>query len=228
MKNRSVSYAASFGDPHFSEESYRILNDRVLNFRALGIRENLMIPYLREHTTVPVQRTIDPTLLLTAEDYRQITAERIEEDRYLLLYSRRYSPEMEAYADTLASENGWKIVDISLRAINAERGHRMAYGAGVEEFLSLVKHAEYVVTNSFHGAIFSVQFRRPFAVFSREQCGNKTDELMQLFGLRDRLLISGKEHFAPIVYDEVHETIAEARSTSLAFLQTELELLRGS
>jgi len=46
-----------------------------------------------------------------------------------------------------------------------EKGHIMAYDAGVEEFLSLVKNAEYVVTNSFHGLIFSVQFKRNFMSF---------------------------------------------------------------
>lgn len=135
MKGHSVSYAASFGDPHFTEEAYQILNKRINNFKALGIRENQMIPYLKQHTTAPVQRTIDPTLLLTAKDYNVITEEKIEEGKYLLLYSRRYSPQMEAYAVKLANENGWKIIEISLRATNAERGHIMRYDAGVEEFV---------------------------------------------------------------------------------------------
>ena len=225
MKGRSVAYAASFGDPHFTEETYPVLNDRLQNFKALGIRENLMIPYLQEHTTVPVQRVIDPTLLLTQEDYEQITAPRQEEEKYILLYARRYSPQMEAYAEKLAAEKGWKIVEISLRATNAEKGHKMAYEAGVEEFLSLVKHAEFVVTNSFHGLIFSVQFRRPFVVFSRHQCDNKIEEVLALFGLSDRMLVCGEETFAAIDYEAVHKNIGEARVKSLEFLKMELNCL---
>lgn len=227
MKGRSVSYAASFGDPHFTDETYPILNDRLQNFKALGIRENLMLPYLKEHTEVPVQRVIDPTLLLKPEDYDEIVLPRQEEEKYLLLYARRYSPQMEAYAEKLAKENGWKIVDISLRAVNAERGHKMAYTAGVEEFLSLVKHAEFIVTNSFHGMIFSVQFKRPFVVFSREQCNNKIEELSDLFGLQDRILISGEETITEIDYEAVHNKIEVARVPSFAFLQKELDLLKG-
>ncbi len=225
MRGNSVSYAASFGDPHFTAETYQLLNKKILNFKALGIRENLMIPYLKEHTDVPVQRVIDPTLLLTAEDYKPIIAESQLEEKYLLLYSRRYSSKMDGYAEQLAKKKGLKIVDISLRAVNAENGHIMRYDAGVDEFLSLVKHAEYIVTNSFHGLIFSVQFRRPFVVFSREQCDNKIEEVLSMFGLNDRILVEGNEKYKPIEYEEVHRIIEVLRSESLKFLEMELELL---
>ena len=80
-----------------------------------------MIPYVASHVDVPVQRVIDPTLLLTSNEYDKIADERLENEKYLLLYSRRYNPHMEAYAEKLAAENGWKIVEISLRAKNAEK-----------------------------------------------------------------------------------------------------------
>ena len=224
MKKNSVSYAASFGDPHFTDDSYAILNDRIQNFNALGIRENKMVSYLKVHTTVPVQQVIDPTLLLSAEEYAPITGSCNESEKYLLLYARRYSPQMEAFADHLARENRWRIIDISLRAINAERGHKMAYEASVEEFLSLVKHAEYVVTNSFHGMIFAVQFCRPFVIFSREQCNSKIDEILRLFGLEDRKLITGEEELSEIDYECVHGRIKAARKQSFDFLKTELAI----
>ena len=225
MRGNSVSYAASFGDPHFNEETYGILNARIKNFKALGIRENQMIPYLKQHISVPVQRTIDPTLLLTGADYEKIVGDKPEYEKYLLLYSRRYSPQMEAYAEKLANENGWKIIDISLRATNAERGHIMRYDAGVEEFLSLIKHAEYIVTNSFHGMIFSVQFRRPFVIFSREQCDNKIDELLELFGLSNRKKEGAESFRKTIDYEAIHANIAAAREKSIQFLKLEIELL---
>lgn len=219
----SVAYAASFGDPHFTEESYQILNERLQNFEALGIRESGMVPYLREHTSVPVQRVLDPTLLLTEDDYAPIIAEQQEEEPYLLLYARRYSPKMEAYAEKLAKENGWKIVEISLRATNAEKGHRMAYEAGVEEFLSFVKHAAFVVTNSYHGMIFCLHFKRDFVVFSREQCDTKITELLDLIGLRNRMLVAGNEQTEPIDYSHVYSVLHQERAESAAFLKALLE-----
>lgn len=226
MKGRSVAYAASFGDPHFTEETYNTLNERLQNFKSIGLRENLMLDYVKSHTNIPVQRVVDPTLLLISKDYETITAERIVPDKYLLLYSRRYNKKMEAFAEQMAKEKGLKIVEISLRATNAEKGHIMMYGAGVEEFLSLVKYAECIVTNSFHGIIMSVQFRKLFYGFSREQCDNKTQELTTLMGLNNRMLITGEEECPETIdYDDVHQKIAVARESSLFYLQNSLKLI---
>ena len=182
-----------------------------------------MVSYVREHTDIPVQKVIDPTLLLTSQDYDVIAEERIENEKYLLLYARRYDPNMESYAEKIASENGWKIIEISLRATNAEK-HTMMYEAGVEEFLSLVKHAEFVITNSYHGMIFSVQYRRPFYIFSREQCDSKITELLELMGLSERMLTKGiSDYNSKIDYDSVHNIIESERKKSLQFLQIELE-----
>jgi hypothetical protein len=224
MKNGyTVSYAASFGDTVFNDETFKILNEKIKNFKAIGVREYGMVPYLKEHTDIPVAKTIDPTLLLTSKDYDKIAAPRLEEKPYLLLYARRYNEKMFNYAEKIAKERNLKIIDISLSAEN-EGKHRMFYEAGVEEFLSLVKNADFVVTNSFHGLIFSVQYQKEFVVFSREQAGKKIDELLELFDLKDRKLINGDEKYNDnIDYSKVHERIAESRAKSLDFLKMELD-----
>lgn len=225
MKQRSVSYAASFGSSEFDEVTYPVLNNRLRNFKALGIREYRMLKYVKDHCEVPCARTIDPTLLLTPADYDTIADSRCIDQPYLLFYSRRYDPVMEAYVEKTAKEKSLKIVEISLRATNAEKGHIMRYDAGVEEFLSLVKHSEFVVTNSFHGLIFAVQYRRPMVVFSRSQAVNKITELLKLFGMEQSIIHSGNETYTEIDYDKVHQNILVARQASLDFLNMELGLI---
>lgn len=83
MKKRSVAYAASFGDPHFTDETYKVLNDRLQNFNAFGLREKLMVPYVTKHTNVPVKKVVDPTLLLMSSDYDKIAT--YEGDQYNVL-----------------------------------------------------------------------------------------------------------------------------------------------
>lgn len=220
MRGKSVSYAASFGDPTFTEQDYLTLNERLKNFKALGIREYNMLPYVREHVDVRSERTIDPTLLAEASLYDNLIAEPQMEEKYILLYSRRYNKNMEQYAEKLAKEKGVKLVEISIRAINAEKGHIMRYDAGVEEFLSLVKHAECVITNSFHGVIFAVQLRTPFYCFSREQGDTKIGEILNLFGLKNHIMVDGTEAVPDkIDFDDVHSRIAEARKESEDYLK---------
>lgn len=134
-------------------------------------------------------------------------------------------PKWKRMQKKIVTENGWKIVEISLRATKAEKpNRRMFYEAGVEKFMSIVKYAECVITNSFHGMIFTVQYCRPVYVFSREQCGTKITELLDLFGLSDHMLVTEaeKKNMSEINYEEVHSRIAEERKESLEFLNTEL------
>ena len=226
MKGNSIAYAASFGDTYFDEDSYLVLNQRLHNFQSLGIREKKFVSYIHANTEIPCQKTIDPTLLLTSEEYGSITSERISQEKYLVLYARRYNPKMFDFADRLAKEHGWKVVDISLRAQLLNGKHDPWYKAGVEEFLSLVKHAEFIVTNSFHGLIFSVQFCKPIVVFSREQADSKIEELLDLFGMNNQMLITGAEDYeSHIDYESVHKRIAIAREESITFLKQSLERL---
>lgn len=225
MKNGyAVAYAGSFGDSHFKENDYKILNQRIKNFKAVGLREQEMIPYVEKQTDVPVQRVLDPTLLLPTKTYdEKLTVPRIIKEKYILYYSRRYNPQMEKYVEKIAQEHHWEIVEISLRAVNAMK-HKMFYEAGVEEFLSLIKYAEFVVTNSYHGMIFSIQYKRPFAIFSREQCDTKNRELLQILNLSDRLNAYNKDLAeVPVDYDNVYSIIETERENSLRFLKRELE-----
>ena len=225
MKGRSVSYGASFGDQSFDEALYVILNERLSNFRAIGLRENRMVSYVKQQVNVPVERTIDPTLLLSADYYDVILAERQYYKPYLLLYTRRYDPRMEAFAEKIAQEQGLQVVEISLRFTNGSKNHSMRYDAGVEEFLSLVRYSSYVVTNSFHGLIFAVQYRRPVTVFTREQADEKINELLELLDIQGIKCDGCHELNYEIDYEHVHSILAEEIDRSMNFLQTELELL---
>lgn len=226
MRRKSISYAASFGDVDWTEPELETLSQRLGNFKAIGIREGGMLPFVQESVDAPAARVCDPTLLLSGSDYDCITADHQLDEPYVLLYSRRYSPAMERYADDVAKRLGCKVVDINLRATNAEKGHIMRYDAGVEEYLALVEHAEYMVTNSYHGLIFAAQKHTPFSVFSREQADTKIDALLSWIGLEDRKMVSGQEDVPlEMGFEQMEEKLVLIRKASLEFLRSSLELI---
>lgn len=108
---------------------------------------------------------------------------------YLFLHMKQANPQMEAYAETLAKQHGWKIVEISPVDENAEKGHLMRGGAEVGEYLLLAKQAQFIVTDALSALALAVQFKRPFVVFSQDV---EIVDTLQKLGLEDRLL-SGKE-----------------------------------
>lgn len=219
MKNNSVAFAASFGDWEISPDELPILKDKLSNFKAIALRERDKIDIVQASVSVRVYKVTDPTLLLLPEDYNKILVAPEIKNPYLLLYSRRRNDQMDAFAKAKAKELGLEIVEISLNADN-ETFHKMRYDAGVEEFLGLVKHATLVITNSFHGMIFAVQFRKPFYIFSRKLCDGKIQEMLDMFGISDRLFQTGKEpEPLPINYDKVHSNISQARDSSIDVLK---------
>lgn len=227
MKNKSIAYAASFGDTKITSSQVSILNNRLTNFKAIGLRESRMLNYVTQHCSCPVHITIDPTLLLNKQDYLMITDEKIISEDYLLLYSRRYNSEMEAYAENYARKNGLRIVEISLRALNKNKGHLMFYNAGIEEFLSLIKNANYVVTNSYHGLLFSIQFEKQFAVFLREYGESKINEVVNLLDLNDYIFSGRDVNYCAdkIDYNLLKNRISLLQNDSMKFLEDELKLL---
>lgn len=227
MRGRSISYAASFGDVDWTDTERETLKARLSNFRALGIREGgVDLDWVCANVAVPATRVLDPTLLLTGADYGPIVGEAQMDEPYVLLYSRRRNLAMEAYADRVAERLGCRVVDISLRATNAERGHVMRYDAGVEEFLALTKGARYVVTNSFHGLIFAAQMHTPFSVFSREQADTKISQLLTWLGLSGRAMADGGEDVPlEMGFAEMEGRLVGLRESSLAYLRSGLRLL---
>lgn len=223
MRHRSVAYAASFGDYDIEPNQICELKQRLVNFNAIALRENDKKVLVEGLVSAPVYQVIDPTLLLTADDYAPIIEPQPYTEPYILLYSRRQDNSMMEFAERKAKALGVRIVEISLNAHNEDK-HIMRYDAGVEEFLGLVKGAKLVITNSFHGMIFAVQFCKPFYIFSRKLCNTKISELLELFGISERLMTTGDEP-APqeIDYKEVHQRIREARAQSIQVLSTELK-----
>lgn len=226
MRGHSISYAASFGDPHFTPETYELLDVRLKNFKAIGIRESGMVPYIKQRVSVPVSQVIDPTLLLSATDFDELAKEAENKPPYLLLYARRYNSKMEEYAIDVAKKNGWRIVEISLRATNADRGHEMRYDAGVEEFIGLVKNASYVVTNSYHGMIVAIHYNKSFDIFSREQCDTKIDEVLNRLDLVCcKKTCAGDTVVSQPDWTSVSYLMKTQASESRSFLENSLELL---
>ncbi len=121
------------------------------NFRAISVREQSIADLLPGSTILP-----DPTLMLGAEEWKAL-AHPIK-GRYLLAYPMLYEEEVMTEARRKAKELG---LELKVLLPQVKLGAAGIQTASPEEFLSLINSAEYVVTSSFHGAVFSLLFERP-------------------------------------------------------------------
>lgn len=163
IKNK-ISYAASLGAAVGGKELLKELLD---DFRAISVRERTGGQYLaaitgrRDIAVLP-----DPTLLLKKEEYFELFDEKpLLKGDYILLYTMNYSDEILKIAKFMSDRMNCRIVApfCGYSALFCMKyGIKITYDTGPEEFLNLMYHARFVVTNSFHGLAFSLIFEKPF------------------------------------------------------------------
>lgn len=215
------SYAASFGFGELSlseKDDYRVLLE---GFEHMSVREKHGAQIIKQLLNRDVEVVLDPTLLLGAEEWGEIAIEA-KKDGYILVYGfsgRHYLD----FARNLAKRTSLPIIRLANPYLPSKKiSHERS--AGPREFLGLFQNAAYVVTNSFHGTVFAINFNKPFFIeMLPESTGvnSRLEHVLDLFNLWDRLIISAKvpEVDLSINYHLVNQILEVERKKSLKFLQ---------
>lgn len=187
QKMKRIAYAPSMGDGDVNREQGERLRQLLQYPQYISCRELYEKTILEKYTEKSVTHVLDPVLLLEKEDYHKICADRIENEPYLLLYLPvDDNSKLRSSASEYAKRNKLKIIEISTYLKETRGNNEVCYGsAGIEEFLSLIKYASVVFTNSFHAICFSILFEVQFYAFSRS-CAGKVKDICDVFGLQDR------------------------------------------
>lgn len=186
---KRYAYAASVGTAVLDPKSEALMKKNLSRFDGITLRESSSVPLIQSLTEKPVCETVDPTLLYDAAFWNQYTADRIETEPYIFVYMLRPEPVTMQAARALAKKTGCKICLFSNRILE-EPGVKNITDAGIEEFLGYIKHADYIVTNSFHGTAFSVQFRKQFVSVAISGSGMRVKDFLGGIGLEGRIISS--------------------------------------
>jgi len=186
------SYAASLGLDYWegTDEATEIVRENLRRFNGISVREESGIDICRDMFGAEAVLVIDPTLLLSAEDYEPVMkGEKLPADKpYVAKMILDETAETNREIERLAKEKGWNVVDIygEKKIIG---GKETVLCRPVGEWLRLLQNAEYVLTDSFHCVCFSVLFKRPFTcVVNSERGVSRLENLLGILGLRSRLV----------------------------------------
>lgn len=215
-----ISYAASMEDgfDKATEEEARKFLPR---FNALSVREPSLAQRLMALLPLTeVAVTADPTLLLSPEQWDDVSAPTMTDEPYLLFYQVRKSSKAYEIAKAVAESKGLKLVCLSAK-VELENSKEVA-AASPEEFLSLFRHASYVVTTSFHGTVFSVVFHKDFLCPAVDDGKNsRQDSLLAALGLGNRVVNDLTNANLPaIAWEEVETAKAGMLEASYGFLKS--------
>ncbi len=229
-EGRRISYGPSFAVSELPQDKAQQLKDYLEPFSALSVREKRGQALVERCTGRTARVVLDPTLLLRREDWARQANPPKDNQPYILCYFVSDPGAAASYAKALSERTGLPIVQLAgaRRKINGCR--KLVFDAGPREFLGLFRNADYVVTNSFHGAVFSLQFGRPFFTsMSPKELANPTDSriysLLSRLGCADRIigLDSTAALDAAMDYDTINAKLEEARADSLSYLKAAVE-----
>lgn len=224
--SKVLSYAASFGIDKIPEDCKTIYRKGLNNMSDISVREEAGAEIVKKLTGKDALVVVDPTMLLTAEEWRRIEnqPQNIEGKKYILTYFLgKISEERKNFLERIARENNLEIINM------AQITEPEIYIVGPSEFLSYIDNASIVFTDSFHACVFSILFKRPFYVLNREDhSGNmnsRLDTLLSKFKLEDRKLNSYEDKVSfDIDYSNTDKILEEERKKSDEFLRKALNI----
>lgn len=228
---KRVAYAASFGvdECRYTEKQLKVCSSLLKKFDAVSVRESSGIDLCRNYFGVEAVQMLDPTLLLSADDYRTLISKgHTELSRgNLLVYILDKTPEKILLVEKIAKDKGlipfWlDSPDEYKDNIPQEKQIKMS----VEQWLRSFDDADFVFTDSFHGCIFSIIFCKQFLAFGNQERGlSRFLSLLDLFSLNDRLIMSSDyfPNLSMIDFEKVHRKLNWLQKQASEYLTANLK-----
>jgi len=220
---KRISYASSFGTDKWDETNSLLsqeVNKALHNFHALSVRESTGVRILKEQFGLLSQRVLDPTMLL--DDYSGLQVD-IHNNNEIICYLLNRTPLQLLKAINISKKFNQKPRMIS--TIHYHRGFKYTMPLSINEWLSYISTAKFVITDSFHGLVFSLLFHKQFIVITPNNgLNSRLKDLIELVGLNDRFYNENDEiDFKALInntinYELVDPIISDWRQKSLDYL----------
>ena len=232
---KRISYGASFGTKVLDTKVEDLFRKELSLFKALSVREKAgqeIIRVLCNRTDTQV--VLDPTLMVGADEWSHIAHQPpyVSNKKYVLTYFLGgRSEKLDAYIEGVTEKIEATTIDLDIEFLSDDNIKNMKqFCTPPDEFLWLVKHAECVLTDSYHATAFSILFHKPFVVFMRKSTEKRNDmgirinNLLSLFDLKCFRGDLEKPSIVPNSYDFVHvdAVLERERKRSETFLRNAL------
>lgn len=228
---KRIAYSASIGIDDISQECVEYFCEAINEYKDISVREYKAAEIIKKYTDRDVITTIDPTLLLDAEEWRKVESKVNVDGKYILTYFLgEKSKELEQYIERVSQKYDCKIINLygenckNVKSFNS-------YHYGPSEFLWLIDNCEVLFTDSFHGCCFSVIFRKSCKWFSRqeknvENMNSRMETLFKKLELGDKFIgsLEDYDNVFEIDYSGIDKVIKKEKDYSYNYLKGALGL----
>ncbi len=226
-KNKRIAYAPSFSVSEIPDKSIDKYKNWISDFKYLSVREEDGARLIKELTGINAPVLVDPTMLLTSDQWKLIAnkASNKPNNEYIVTYFLGGVDEtQQTEYSSFAKINNYSMINLG------DIKDKETYETGPSEFIDYIKDASLILTDSFHGVVFSILFKRPFVVYKRrgkEQMYARIETLLDTFSLKDREYknISFDKSIFQIDFEHVDDVLKKERQRSFNFLKKGFNLI---
>lgn len=232
-RTRLISYAPSFGVSEIPKHHIERVRAYLIRYHSISVREKRGQEIISRIADREASHVLDPTLLLSAEDYATIVEPPLFPNKYILVYPMEVGKNFAFYR--LVKEVK-KQLSVPIVLVFPQNFHhrwmlladKIVLDAGPKEFLGLIKNASFVCTNSFHGTVFSILFQKEFLGVPHSHTNDRMYSLMDKLGLLERQLTDWNDEtlndrlHKPVNYKAVAVRLGKEVEHSLDYLKMAL------
>ncbi len=226
---KKVSYAASIGNADFNVEDRKNINYWLDDFSDISVRERKGYDQISKLVNKDISINVDPTLLLSSKQWLNVADNSnspIPSKEYILVYGLEQNSDLIEIVNKLSEITKLKVVHFGKRSTYNNELLKM-YTQGPSSFIQAFNNAEYVITNSFHGTVFSVIFKKQFINIPHKDNNSRMDELLTYLNLKDRVvddIVNIDRIFNEINYEEIDNLVDKRVKESNDYLDKVLKV----
>lgn len=212
-----ASYAASFATETFPEELKQKTSKMLSKFDYISVREKSGLDILKDMDIKNGVQVLDPVFLLDKEHWEKMCIDIKCTQKYLLVYDFDNNPLIKEIAIKISEEKGLKIYTI----FKSDYSDKVISQMGPIEFISYIKNAEFIISNSFHGTAYSLIFEKEFIVTNRvDKINTRMRDLLSEIGISERLVsnIDGVTCLERLNYSDIKDNIDKLIKRSKLYL----------
>lgn len=227
---KRISYAASFGTDEweYTQEQTKTVSGLIQKFDAISVRENSGKDLCLENFGLLAEHVLDPTMLLSKEDY--ISAFKIDQETKsvgnLMVYILDHSKEKTDLVNLIAEKKGLNPFSVGAKFDDWSTPIEDRVQPRIQKWLRGFYDAEFIVTDSFHACVFSILFGKPFVAIGNASRGlSRFESLLSLFDLRKNLISDISQYQEDNDYtipETAYQKLDQWREKSLTYLKNNL------
>ena len=226
--SKKYSYAASFGFDVIPDEYLEEYKKLLMDFNRISVRENQGAAIIKKLTGKDVPVLLDPTFLKNKNEWLKMIKYKSYSKKYILMYLMVESKTIIEFAKKLSEEKGLELLYICDARNKSIKFAKYLRRVGPEEWINLFLDAEFIITNSFHGIAFSINFNKLFfteLLPEKFKVNSRIKNILDLFKLRDREIVNGKNNNVDksIDYNKVNEILEKEKQKSIEYLKSIVE-----